>query len=88
MCTRSPEGSAKTTKRSFGFKQSVLPPNGERLVRIYMTSKTETKQCVTLSAQVTNPSDVSELEVAIKLEDRLLETRAQSFTDHKADLQE
>ncbi len=34
-----------------------------------------------------NPSDVSELEVAIKLEDRLLRKQGLRFTDHKADLQ-
>ncbi|MGF1880003.1 VRR-NUC domain-containing protein [Vibrio splendidus] len=56
----------------FWFKQSVLPPSRERLARIYDKQDELDLMCDIVTKIKTVPSDVSELEVAIKLEDRLL----------------
>ncbi|PTO80984.1 VRR-NUC domain-containing protein [Vibrio splendidus] len=56
----------------FWFKQSVLPPSRERLARIYDKQDTLDLMCDIVTQMKAAPSDVSELEVAIKLEDRLL----------------
>ncbi|MGF1816927.1 VRR-NUC domain-containing protein, partial [Vibrio splendidus] len=57
---------------AFWFKQSVLPPSRERLARIYDKQSELDLMCDIVTKMKTTPSDVSELEVAIKLEDRLL----------------
>ncbi|ULN67009.1 VRR-NUC domain-containing protein [Vibrio gigantis] len=56
----------------FWFKQSVLPPSRERLARIYDKQGELDSMCDIVTKMKATPSDVSELEVAIKLEDRLL----------------
>ncbi|MGF1800780.1 VRR-NUC domain-containing protein [Vibrio gigantis] len=56
----------------FWFKQSVLPPSRERLARIYDKQGELDLMCDIVTQMKATPSDVSELEVAIKLEDRLL----------------
>ncbi|MDH5914795.1 VRR-NUC domain-containing protein [Vibrio splendidus] len=56
----------------FWFKQSTLPPSRERLARIYDKQDELDLMCDIVTKIKTVPSDVSELEVAIKLEDRLL----------------
>lgn len=56
----------------FWFKQSVLPPSRERLARIYDKQDELDLMCDIVTQMKATPSDVSELEVAIKLEDRLL----------------
>ena len=56
----------------FWFKQSVLPPSRERLARIYDKQGELDLMCDIVTQIKATPSDVSELEVAIKLEDRLL----------------
>ncbi|MCF7485047.1 VRR-NUC domain-containing protein [Vibrio sp. A2-1] len=56
----------------FWFKQSILPPSRERLARIYDKQSELDLMCDIVTQMKTAPSDVSELEVAIKLEDRLL----------------
>ncbi|MEZ8686464.1 VRR-NUC domain-containing protein [Vibrio splendidus] len=56
----------------FWFKQSVLPPSRERLARIYDKQGTLDLMCDIVTQMKATPSDVSELEVAIKLEDKLL----------------
>ncbi|MBU2907821.1 VRR-NUC domain-containing protein [Vibrio splendidus] len=56
----------------FWFKQSVLPPSRERLARIYDKQDELDLMCDIVTQIKATPSDVSELEVAIKLEDRLL----------------
>ncbi|PTP52099.1 VRR-NUC domain-containing protein [Vibrio splendidus] len=56
----------------FWFKQSVLPPSRERLARIYDKQDELDLMCDIVTQMKAAPSDVSELEVAIKLEDRLL----------------
>lgn len=56
----------------FWFKQSTLPPSRERLARIYDKQDELISMCDIVTQMKANPSDVSELEVAIKLEDRLL----------------
>lgn len=57
---------------TFWFKQSTLPPSRERLARIYDKQDELDLMCDIVTKIKTVPSDVSELEVAIKLEDRLL----------------
>ncbi|CAK2482863.1 Fanconi-associated nuclease [Vibrio crassostreae] len=57
---------------AFWFKQSVLPPSRERLARIYDKQDELDLMCDIVTNIKTNPSDVSELEVAVKLEQRLL----------------
>ncbi|NOI91364.1 VRR-NUC domain-containing protein [Vibrio splendidus] len=56
----------------FWFKQSTLPPSRERLARIYDKQSELDLMCDIVTQMKAAPSDVSELEVAIKLEDRLL----------------
>ncbi|MEZ8319560.1 VRR-NUC domain-containing protein [Vibrio splendidus] len=56
----------------FWFKQSVLPPSRERLARIYDKQDELDLMCDIVTQMKTAPSDVSELEVAAKLEQRLL----------------
>ena len=56
----------------FWFRQSTLPPSRERLARIYDKQDELDLMCDIVTKIKTVPSDVSELEVAIKLEDRLL----------------
>ncbi|MFA0331035.1 MULTISPECIES: VRR-NUC domain-containing protein [Vibrio] len=56
----------------FWFKQSVLPPSRERLARIYDKQDELDSMCDIVTQMQTTPSDVSELEVAVKLEQRLL----------------
>ncbi|WP_059018874.1 VRR-NUC domain-containing protein [Vibrio coralliirubri] len=56
----------------FWFRQSTLPPSRERLARIYDKQGTLDLMCDIVTQMKDDPSDVSELEVAIKLEDRLL----------------
>ncbi|UPR54586.1 VRR-NUC domain-containing protein [Vibrio cyclitrophicus] len=56
----------------FWFRQSTLPPSRERLARIYDKQGELDLMCDIVTQMKTTPSDVSELEVAIKLEDRLL----------------
>ncbi|MEZ9517910.1 VRR-NUC domain-containing protein [Vibrio splendidus] len=56
----------------FWFRQSVLPPSRERLARIYDKQGELNLMCDIVTQMKATPSDVSELEVAIKLEDRLL----------------
>ncbi|MFS1859886.1 VRR-NUC domain-containing protein [Vibrio lentus] len=56
----------------FWFKQSTLPPSRERLARIYDKQGAINLMCDIVTQMKAAPSDVSELEVAIKLEDRLL----------------
>ncbi|MEZ8056573.1 VRR-NUC domain-containing protein [Vibrio splendidus] len=56
----------------FWFKQSILPPSRERLARIYDKQSELDLMCDIVTQMKAAPSDVSELEVAIKLEDRLL----------------
>ncbi|WP_139684157.1 VRR-NUC domain-containing protein [Vibrio tasmaniensis] len=56
----------------FWFKQSVLPPSRERLARIYDKQDELNSMCDIVTQMKTAPSDVSELEVTIKLQDRLL----------------
>lgn len=56
----------------FWFKQSELPPSRERLARIYDKQDELNLMCDIVTKMKANPSDVSELEVAIKLENRLL----------------
>ncbi|MEG3219031.1 VRR-NUC domain-containing protein [Vibrio gigantis] len=56
----------------FWFKQSVLPPSRERLARIYDKQGELDLMCDIVTQMKATPSDVSELEVAIKLEGRLL----------------
>ena len=56
----------------FWFKQSVLPPSRERLARIYDKQDELDLMCDIVTQMKANPSDVSELEVATKLEQRLL----------------
>ncbi|MEL0606884.1 VRR-NUC domain-containing protein [Vibrio echinoideorum] len=59
-------------KAVFWFKQSVLPPSRERLARIYDKQDELDSMCDIVTQMQTTPSDVSELEVAVKLEQRLL----------------
>ncbi|WP_299136523.1 VRR-NUC domain-containing protein [uncultured Vibrio sp.] len=61
----------------FWFKQSVLPPSRERLARIYGKQDELDLMCDIVTQMKMNPSDVSELEVAIKLEQRLLRQHGQ-----------
>ncbi|MFI3276652.1 VRR-NUC domain-containing protein [Vibrio sp.] len=61
----------------FWFKQSVLPPSRERLARIYDKQDELDLMCDIVTNIKTNPSDVSELEVAAKLEQRLLRKQGQ-----------
>ncbi|MBE8577993.1 VRR-NUC domain-containing protein [Vibrio sp. OPT18] len=56
----------------FWFRQSTLPPSRERLARIYDKQGTLDLMCDIVTQMKAATSDVSELEVAIKLEDRLL----------------
>ncbi|MEZ8948643.1 VRR-NUC domain-containing protein [Vibrio sp. 10N.247.311.18] len=56
----------------FWFRQSTLPPSRERLARIYDKQGTLDLMCDIVTQMKATPSDVSELEIAIKLEDRLL----------------
>ncbi|MEZ8642729.1 VRR-NUC domain-containing protein [Vibrio splendidus] len=56
----------------FWFRQSTLPPCRERLARIYDKQGELDLMCDIVTQIKATPSDVSELEVAIKLEDRLL----------------
>ncbi|WP_454441011.1 VRR-NUC domain-containing protein [Vibrio bathopelagicus] len=56
----------------FWFKQSVLPPSRERLARIYDKQGELDLMCDIVTKMKTTPSDVSELEVAAKLDQRLL----------------
>ena len=56
----------------FWFKQSVLPPSRERLARIYDKQDELDLMCDIVTQMKATPSDVSELEVAAKLEQRLL----------------
>ncbi|MCF7497557.1 VRR-NUC domain-containing protein [Vibrio sp. L5-1] len=56
----------------FWFKQSTLPPSRERLARIYDKQSELDLMCDIVTQMKATPSDVSELEVAIKLEDKLL----------------
>ncbi|NOJ02390.1 VRR-NUC domain-containing protein [Vibrio splendidus] len=56
----------------FWFKQSTLPPSRERLARIYDKQSELDLMCDIVTQMKAAPSDVSELEVAIKLEDKLL----------------
>ncbi|MEZ8602459.1 VRR-NUC domain-containing protein [Vibrio splendidus] len=56
----------------FWFRQSTLPPSRERLARIYDKQGELNLMCDIVTKMKAAPSDVSELEVAIKLEDRLL----------------
>ncbi|WP_192891998.1 VRR-NUC domain-containing protein [Vibrio bathopelagicus] len=56
----------------FWFKQSVLPPSRERLARIYDKQGELDLMCDIVTQMKANPSDVSELEVAAKLDQRLL----------------
>ncbi|PML03124.1 VRR-NUC domain-containing protein [Vibrio lentus] len=56
----------------FWFKQSELPPSRERLARIYDKQDALDLMCDIVTQMKVNPSDVSELEVAVKLEQRLL----------------
>ncbi|MFA0015949.1 VRR-NUC domain-containing protein [Vibrio lentus] len=55
----------------FWFKQSVLPPSRERLARIYDKQDELDLMCDIVTQMKANPSDVSELEVAAKLDQRL-----------------
>ncbi|MEZ8793333.1 VRR-NUC domain-containing protein [Vibrio splendidus] len=57
---------------TFWFKQSTLPPSRERLARIYDKQGELNLMSDIVTQMKAAPSDVSELEVAIKLEDRLL----------------
>ncbi|MEZ8722717.1 VRR-NUC domain-containing protein [Vibrio pomeroyi] len=57
---------------AFWFKQSVLPPSRERLARIYDKQDELDLMCDIVTQIQENPSDVSELEVAVKLEQRRL----------------
>ena len=59
------------------FKQSSLPPSRERLARIYDKQDELNLMSDTVTKIRTNPSDVSELEVAVKLEQRLLRKQGQ-----------
>ncbi|WP_439146596.1 VRR-NUC domain-containing protein [Vibrio sp.] len=56
----------------FWFKQSVLTPSRERLARIYDKQDELNLMCDIVTKMKANPSDVSEFEVAVKLEQRLL----------------
>ncbi|MEZ9516071.1 VRR-NUC domain-containing protein [Vibrio splendidus] len=56
----------------FWFKQSTLPPSRERLARIYDKQDELDSMCDIVTQMKANPSDISELEVAAKLEQRLL----------------
>ena len=56
----------------FWFKQSELPPSRERLARIYEKQGELDSMCDIVTQMQATPSDVSELEVAVKLEQRLL----------------
>ncbi|MEZ9402269.1 VRR-NUC domain-containing protein [Vibrio cyclitrophicus] len=55
----------------FWFKQSILPPSRERLARIYDKQGELDLMCDIVTEMKSTPSDVSELEVAAKLEHRL-----------------
>ncbi|WP_052880064.1 VRR-NUC domain-containing protein [Vibrio coralliirubri] len=57
---------------TFWFKQSGLPPSRERLARIYDKQDELDLMCDIVTQMQATPSDVSELEVAVKLEQRLL----------------
>ena len=57
---------------TFWFKQSGLPPSRERLARIYDKQDELDLMCDIVTEIQATPSDVSELEVAVKLEQRLL----------------
>ena len=59
------------------FKQSSIPPSRERLARIYDKQGELDLMSDTVTKMQTNPSDVSELEVAVKLEQRLLRKQGQ-----------
>ncbi len=59
----------------FWFKQSELPPSRERLARIYDKQDELDLMCDIVTKMQAAPSDVSELEVAVKLEQRLLRKR-------------
>jgi hypothetical protein len=56
----------------FWFRQSTLPPSRERLARIYDKQGELNLMCDIVTQMKATPSDVSELEVAAKLEQRLL----------------
>ncbi|MEZ9481829.1 VRR-NUC domain-containing protein [Vibrio splendidus] len=56
----------------FWFRQSTLPPSRERLARIYDKQDELDLMCDIVTQIKATPSDVSELEVAAKLEQRLL----------------
>ncbi|MEZ9201282.1 VRR-NUC domain-containing protein [Vibrio splendidus] len=56
----------------FWFRQSTLPPNRQRLARIYDKQGELNLMCDIVTQIKATPSDVSELEVAAKLEQRLL----------------
>ena len=56
----------------FWFKQSLLTPSRERLARIYDKQDELNLMCDIVTKMKANPSDVSEFEVAVKLEQRLL----------------
>lgn len=56
----------------FWFRQSTLPPSRERLARIYDKQGELDLMCDIVTKMKAAPSDVSELEVAAKLEQRLL----------------
>ncbi|MCG9542574.1 VRR-NUC domain-containing protein [Vibrio sp. Isolate33] len=56
----------------FWFKQSELTPSRERLARIYDKQDELDSMRDVVTQMQENPSDVSELEVAVKLEQRLL----------------
>ena len=61
----------------FWFKQSILPPSRERLARIYDKQDELDLMCDIVTQIQENPLDVSELEVAAKLEQRLQRKQGQ-----------
>ena len=70
--TRDLERLNQNDQAVFWFKQSALPPSRERLARIYDKQDELDLMCDIVTEIQATPSDVSELEVAVKLEQRLL----------------